>query len=193
MSGLLYKEWMSFWRSRMLLILLLVFAAIPAMHGYAAAFVGMLPFMLIQMDEQAHWGRFALTLPYSDLQLVLPKYLLGWGLALAMALIASVSLFVSGAAFAEALTYGLFLLAAMSLLSAVICPVAFRFGTQRARFFFIFIVVVFGLAVAGYGGKLAAAMFDLPWLGGIFLLLTVPINALSVWLSQCWYRLGARA
>lgn len=194
MSGLIYKEWITIWRvGKLLLLILLVSAAVPLLWAYGMAYVGMLPFMLIQLDENCRWGRLSVMLPYSNLQLVLSKYLMGWGMMLASALISTIAVIATGGAPIAALSQGLFYVAAASLLSAVICPVAFRFGTQRGRFFFIFLVVIFAIGAASFRGELQIALNSIPSFGLLMLPLAVPVNAISIYLSQKWYRRGVRA
>ena len=196
MKGLVYKDFMAFWRmAKMFLLLLLIFSVVPVMSlmGYGMAFCAMLPFSLIQMDENCHWGRLSVMLPYSNLQLVLSKYLVSWGIELAMAAVSVLSQAIAGAALRENLLGTLFFFAAASVLGGIINPIAFRFGTQRGRLIFVILIVVFTCTMVSLGKIVPTFLSKLKALPWLMMLLAVLVNALSIYLSQRWFRKGVRA
>ena len=196
MKGLVYKDFISFWRmGKLFLLALLIFTVVPMMSlmGYGMAFCAMLPFSLIQMDENCHWGRLSVMLPYSNLQLVLSKYLVSWGIELAMAVVSAISQAIAGTALREILFRTLFFFAAASVLGGILNPIAFRFGTQRGRLIFVTMIVVFtaaSVSLAEVVPTFLSKLTALPWL---MLLLALLVNALSIYLSQRWFRKGVRA
>lgn len=195
MKGLIYKDFMALWRTgKSFLLVLVVFSVIPMMSlmGYGMAFTAMLPFTLIQFDENAKWGRLSMMLPYSNLQLTLSKYIVGWCVTLAMATVSIAAQLIGGGAASEVLLRALFLFAASSVLSCVVNPIAFRFGTQRGRLVFIMVVVVFTATMAGFGEHVTGIVQKLRFLPLLAPLLILLVNATSIYLSQRWFRQGVR-
>ncbi len=91
MKALLWKDICLLRRQlRLFIFAVLVFAAIP--NGYiqlfAVAYASMLPYNTIALDEQSHWDQLAAMMPYSDRDVVLSKYLVGWGGCLAVGALA---------------------------------------------------------------------------------------------------------
>lgn len=197
MKGLLYKEAVALWRNKLYLLMLLVFAAVPthSYMGYAMAFTALLPMTLIQIDEQARWGRLSVMLPYSNLQLVLPKYLCAWAcLLLTSAVMATsngIQSALAGEAVGEVLQQALLSAACGVLLCALITPLLFRFGTQRGRVVMIVVVALCTATAVALAGLniLPSITIQLP---AALLALSIPASALSVYLSQRWYRRGLR-
>lgn len=197
MKGLLYKEAVAMWRNKQYLLMLLIFSAVPTLSymGYGVAFTALLPMTLIQIDEQARWGRLSVMLPYSNLQLVLPKYLCAWAWLLFTSAISAISCAIQSAHAGEAagnvLFQALLSLACGALLCALVTPLLFRFGTQRGR---IAMIAIVALCVAVAVG-LAGLNLQLPipsWLPAALLALALLVSALSIHLSQRWYRKGVR-
>ena len=70
-----------------LFILIILALAFQAEAGVCAVFYAtLLPVTSLAYDEQSKWPQLALMLPYSIKDLVVSKYLLGWLLAVAVAL-----------------------------------------------------------------------------------------------------------
>lgn len=197
MKGLLYKEAVALWRNKLYLLMLLVFAAIPAISlmGYSVAFSAVLPMMLIQIDEQAKWGRLSVMLPYSDLQLVLPKYLYTWALLLLTSATTVISRVIQGVDAGEALFQAALYLAVGILLCAVTAPLFFRFGTQRARAVMMVAIGIFVVTAVALTGILSERNIDISGmlrLPGVLLPLSFAASALSVYISRRCYRKGLR-
>ena len=83
MIGLLKKDLFVADKSgRLLLVLALVFSAVPSMSAfgntYAMMLAAMMPMNSIAYDERCKWDRYAAMLPYRVSQLVWSKYLLAY-------------------------------------------------------------------------------------------------------------------
>ena len=91
MKALLWKDICLLRRQlRLFIFAMLVFAAIPNSYIqlFAVAYASMLPYNTIALDEQSHWDQLAAMMPYSDRDVVLSKYLVGWGGCLAVGALA---------------------------------------------------------------------------------------------------------
>lgn len=99
MSGILYKDLMNLRRYLRQLVLvfavlLVIFSFSDSNYGFISAYAVMLSMMTVisslAYDEQAHWDKYALTMPLSRKTLVGSKYLLGLLVSLAGSVIALV-------------------------------------------------------------------------------------------------------
>lgn len=196
MKGLLWKDFYVINRQmRFFAIIILVFAILPNYYIqlFAITYAGLLPYSVIAHDEQSHWDLLAGMMPYSTRDLVLSKYILGWGSALIITLVALG---------AGALERDLFPQAARpagvlpALCVALVCiavslPFLFRFGSTRGRQIMMMALIV---VACGSSGALSAllSLGDMTWLsGGIVVLLplaAVVANAISVPVSMAMYR-----
>ena len=199
MKGLLYKDAVTLMKQlKLFLLMILIFAVIPGynMITFALVYCAMLPFSAMAYDERSKWNRLAAMLPYSDVQLVLCKYILGWLSVLGAMLIAAVAQFavllIRGAQ-AELAAMLLTLVVSTSaslILLALSLPFLYRFGVERGRMTFIVAIVV---GVVGVTLFTNAASFDLSERASSILVLLAPalavaLNAISVPVSTRLYR-----
>ena len=199
MKGLLYKDAVTLMKQlKLFLLMILIFAVIPGynMITFALAYCAMLPFSAMAYDERSKWNRLAAMLPYSDVQLVLCKYILGWLSVLGATLLAAVAQFAillirSPQAELAAMLLTLVVSASTSLiLLALALPFLYRFGVERGRMTFIVAIVV---GVVGVTLFTNAASFDLSERASSILVLLAPalavaLNAISVPVSTRLYR-----
>ena len=199
MKGLLYKDAVTLMKQlKLFLLMILIFAVIPGYNliTFALVYCAMLPFSAMAYDERSKWNRLAAMLPYSDVQLVLCKYILGWLCVLGAMLIAAVAqsaaILIRGAqAELTAMLLTLVVSASASLiLLALSLPFLYRFGVERGRMTFIVAIV---LGVVGVTLFTNAAAFDLSegaasMLTFIMPALAVAANAVSVPASTRLYR-----
>lgn len=196
MKGLLWKDYYVINRQmRFFAIIILVFAILPNYYIqlFAITYAGLLPYSVIAHDEQSHWDELAGMMPYSTRDLVLSKYLLGWGSALIITLVALG---------AGALERNIFPQAARpagvlpALCVALVCiavslPFLFRFGSTRGRQIMMMVLIV---VACGTSGALSALLSQeqMHWLsGGVAVLLplgAVAANLISVPVSMAMYR-----
>ena len=150
MKALLWKDICLLRRQlRLFIFAMLVFAAIPNSYIqlFAVAYASMLPYNTIALDEQSHWDQLAAMMPYSDRDVVLSKYLVGWGGCLAVGALALAASaverpFFTAVAAPQAV---LAILCTGLIMVAVSMPVLFRFGVAKGRFM-ILIMVMLGTA-----------------------------------------------
>ena len=185
MKALLWKDICLLRRQlRLFIFAMLVFAAIPNSYIqlFAVAYASMLPYNTIALDEQSHWDQLAAMMPYSDRDVVLSKYLVGWGGCLAVE-----RPFFTAAAAPQAV---LAILCAGLIMVAVSMPVLFRFGVAKGRFMILIMVML----VCGCAGAASGVLSDTDGirLSGGALLLTAAIaataNLISVPIAARMYR-----
>ena len=199
MKGLLYKDAVTLMKQlKLFLLMILIFAVIPGYNliTFALVYCAMLPFSAMAYDERSKWNRLAAMLPYSNAQLVLCKYILGWLSVIGAMLIAAVAQFaailIRGAqAELDTMLLTLVVSASVSLiLLALSLPFLYRFGVERGRMTFIVAIL---LGVVGVTLFSNAASFDLSERASSILVLLVPalavaLNAISVPVSTRLYR-----
>ena len=199
MKGLFRKDLYVLRSMGWLFILLdLSFALIPDLRffAFAAFYTVMLAMALAQTDEQSQWDTLLPMLPVSRRQVVLEKYLAGWGymgldalLALAGQLVWQRIGFmpVNGA---YLMLLCLYLCLAL-VVQGIVMPILFRFGTARGRIILgVSLGAVMGVmaGIVGGNGYETVAAF-LPKLRGWHLLaLGAALSALSIPLSLAGYR-----
>ena len=174
-----------------LLVITVAFAAIPTgyFNTFAILFASIIPFSVINDDERTHWGRMAAMMPYSPGEIVLSRYLLGWGCAaFDTAVVAVVQLLERP--FMDH-HRSLPLLAASFCLAvclmAITIPLIIRFGTTKARL--INLVVIASICVCAnlLEGLEVPAAGSLSGLWFSPMVAAVVLTALSIPLSLRWY------
>lgn len=141
-------------QSKIFLLFILVFCVMPQMTMviFAIVYGALLPVTAFGYDERAKWSTLARMMPYSERDLVLSKYTLGYiGIFGALVLVVIVRL-VIGFFFSPALTaddYAMLLVMAIftTIIQAFTLPIMIKFGTEKGRIIFF---IIFGV-VAGVG------------------------------------------
>ena len=199
MRGLLYKDAVTLMKQlKLFLMMILIFAVIPGYNliTFALVYCAMLPFSAMAYDERSKWNRLAAMLPYSNAQLVLCKYILGWLSVIGAMLIAAVAQFaailIRGAqAELDTMLLTLVVSASVSLiLLALSLPFLYRFGVERGRMTFIVAIVLGVVGVTLFSNVIS---FDLNSAFSRWLILLVPalavaLNAISVPISTRLYQ-----
>ena len=196
MKGLLWKDYYVINRQmRFFAIIILVFAILPNYYIqlFAITYAGLLPYSVIAHDEQSHWDELAGMMPYSTRDLVLSKYVLGWGSTLIITLVALGGGVLERDIFPQAARpAGVLPALCVALVCiAVSLPFLFRFGSTRGRQIMMMALIV---VACGSSGALSAllSLGEMTWLsGGVVLLLplaAVVANAISVPVSMSMYR-----
>lgn len=186
MKGLLRKDfYIMIQQMRIFLFAILLLCVVnEQLATFAILYAAMMPYSTLAYDEQSQWLRFAAMTPCRPLDIVLSKYLLGW---LLMGGAAGISLLLNAMTgrlgtdiSADALLSSL---ASGCICLAILLPVMFRFGVERARMgVILFFVVIF--SVVGSVEKFSA--LPLPFPEHLPLLLAaaaVLLSAGSVFLS----------
>ena len=174
MIGLMWKDLLCLRKSLATYVIVIVFYAlttlaglwdINAMAAVLAILVSVLPYSCFSYDHAAKWDRYGLALPVSRAQTVLARYLVVvMLLVLAMVLVgligAAAALFGDGV---DWTTYGFtaaVVLAMGIFLNAVLLPLIYRFGAERARI--LFFVVLGGAVAVGISlVNIADRLFDI--------------------------------
>ena len=174
-----------------LLVITVAFAAIPTgyFNTFAILFSSILPFSVINDDERTHWGRMAAMMPYSPTEIVLSRYLLGWGCA-AFNLAVAVLIQLLERPFMAHRTELPLLAASFCLavcLMAVTIPLIIRFGTTRARLVNMLVIASICVCASLLGDweVPAAGALSVPWFGPM--IAAVVLTAVSLPLSLRWY------
>lgn len=144
---------------RVLVILALVFLLLPAASTigstYAVMIFLMLPMSTISYDERCKWDRYAAMLPWTPRQIVGSKYILHYGaMAMSMGLIVVGtyirSLYSEEPVIWEDVWHMLAMyVVILAVLTVVIYPLLYRFGTERGRLILVAILMVIFLIGMG--------------------------------------------
>ena len=205
MKGLLRKDWyqvLSYMKTMYLVVLaVLVIWGMSASDSavfpisYAAIFLGILPVSLISYDQASGWTEYSLTLPVSRKTLVAEKYLIGLGCAATSILLGVVFALVralNGVAVEKEQLLLMLCSGACTvlLMNALILPLMYRFGVEKARMLY-FLTFVLGGLLTGGGSALLDPMESIrPALGlmaAAAVLAALVLYALSWRLSVAWY------
>lgn len=199
MKGLFRKDLYVLRSIGWLFILLdLFFCLVPDLrfYAFAAFYTVMFILILLQTDEQCKWDTLLPMLPVSRRQVVLEKYVSGWGyMALTAVLALAGQLIWQRIDGFRAVDRGYFTLLGMDLGIAlvsqgVMLPVLFRFGTAKGRLVLVMTVamvtaITVGIIGGGYETLAATLASFRAW---HFLLLGAAVSALSVPLSIAGYK-----
>lgn len=151
MLGLLFKDLLSIAKqAKIYLFLIVIFSIIPdaSMTAFAIVYSAMMPITALAYDDQSKWNALAVMMPYSRLELVLSKYLFGFGAMLASALLCTIVRSVLGIFNVGEPVTAADMLAKMAAGAALICitlPFMFRFGVEKGRLLLFGIV---GITIA---------------------------------------------
>lgn len=209
MKGLLQKDFLNqrtYLKSTGLVVLM--FLLIGLLQRSAESVVILLSTMLmvftmvasinsLALDEACKWNCYAAAMPLKRSDIVRGKYLLfslqavGGGAALALIGLA-VSLFFTIDRGLLLLVVGGMVLLSLLLL-AIILPLVYKFGTEKARFFIILIALLPTLAIillqtAGFANPFASGAID--WASAIGLAWVPPLLVLALLFGS--YALSAR-
>ena len=180
---------------RLFCLAIFVFTLLPNFYLqlFGVVYAGLFAFSVMSQDEQSHWDQLAGMMPYSVGDLVVSKYLLGWGGVLIAGTLAVLGGVVQRGFLPEAARpEGVLIELCVALPSiAVSIPLLLRFGSTRGQQIMMMVLIV---VACGSAGALAAVMqiglLDrLP--GGVLVLLpllAVAANAVSVPVSMGIYR-----
>lgn len=120
--------------------------------------LGMLPTTLLSYDEREHWNVYSQVFPVTRGQYVSVKYLIGLLCSVLVALVVAAICLIRFEA--GALLLLLCLSLACSLIpAALLLPLSFRFGTEKARYLYLAFIALAAFAGAFLitGGEGAAA------------------------------------
>lgn len=170
MKGLLIKDWFVIWKhGKFIFLLALIYGVMAIMGngyffaGFSVVFLSMLPLTVMGLDERSKWEHYAVTMPYSRKEIVLSKYIITVLGAIAASLLFLISTVISWiiekkpSDLADLTKQTVLLLSLGLIYSAINLPVAFKFGVDKGRLWFILITVVI---VAGFGSVISLSDID---------------------------------
>ena len=197
MKALLLKDFYVLWKQmKAFLVLILLFSALPGSYNaiFAVTYAAMLPYSCVAYDERSKWDQLAAMMPYSNRDLVLSRYILGWiagagACLLSLLLQEGFALILHQDVYPDTLIASFFV--CLSTL-AITLPLIFRFGVERGRLIMlliIFLVCGSAGALSGIADSLSGTLPAPVWL---IVPLSLVLTALSIPLSLRWYTLRRR-
>ncbi len=163
MKGLLAKDFLVILKQmKLFLILIVMFIILPNFSAgtFAIVYAAMLPMTIIAYDERSKWDKLAAMMPYSAKDIVLSKYILGFTMIIATALLMLAADAVTGgfadAAAAKSSMSQVLLVTCMAFVfEAINLPVMIKIGVEKGRIVFIAFVAIVVTAGVMLGGKLS--------------------------------------
>ena len=149
MKGLLLKDYyMTVKYCRMLILMVLIFAAVSAVSNsiflisYPFIIAGVLPVSLYAYDEKSGWCSYADAMPYSRAQQVSAKYISALVLICLVMLICTAGKAITGNSFTEDFSL-LVILCGIGLLSAAsLLPFVLKFGSEKGRWAYYAVIII---------------------------------------------------
>ncbi len=192
MKGLLIKDFFVIGKQlKFSLVVIPIMAIIgdPSLASIAILFGAMLPMTAMAYDEQSKWNELAMMMPYSKMNIVLSKYLLGYicmaGTTALFLVVKCISTLITSGDLTQNL-YLIFIAVLSGLFFiAVNVPVLFKYGTQKGRFIFILFVgisVAVGVIVKNIFPEISTTLINsVPLLA---LAVALILNVVSVFISM---------
>ena len=162
MKALLKKDIFCVLKSmKVFLLVIVLFAVIPGFSAssFAIIYAAMLPLTALAYDERSKWDVLAATMPYSPLQIVLSKYVLGLlGVLASLALMLASQSIINPDRFDRETLFLLLTTAGVGVLLLVLSlPLAFHFGVEKGRLFLMAMLAGTGAAVIALNGRITQA------------------------------------
>ena len=157
MIGLIKKDlYVADKSTRLMLVLALLFSAVPSLGAFGSTYAMMLAFMMplnsIAYDERCKWDRFAAMLPYRTEQVIWSKYVLSYIFTLLAECILLLGALIRSRLsinfdLTEEIQTGLLLVVAMLFMTSLGLPALYRFGSEKGRLVMIVLMGV-GIGIA---------------------------------------------
>lgn len=161
MKGLIIKDLYTVVNFRKQYGLVLVFMVIWSLliksfsflSMYAILLGGMMVISIMSMDEAVHFNRYALTMPINVRTLIKEKYVMT---CICIAAGSLVALIIEGVAMLTPWNEGIVEWVTLAVMSsffliayAVTLPFIFKFGVEKARYIYIFVMLIMGAVIVG--------------------------------------------
>ncbi len=156
MKGLILKDaYMMAKYCRSYLLILILFTVVGAFNRenmffilYPSLIASMLPVTLLSYDERSKWDIYSATLPCSKKQIVSGKYIIGivvHFIAVVSTILAQIISMVIKKDFSgeHILILACILIALPAISTAITLPIMFRFGTEKGRLVYFFMIGLF--------------------------------------------------
>lgn len=165
MKGLLLKDfYMTAKTCKSYLFVILIFLAISFFGNdsqffilYPLLMMSLIPVTLLSYDERDGWDKYSLTLPCTRAQLVSVKYLMGLGFGgitylLSEVVLAARFLLAGSFVWGEYLALSSALLLLGLLGPSLLMPFVFKFGSEKGRLAYYFVIALLFAVVAILAG-----------------------------------------
>lgn len=203
MKGLFLKDlYMTAKYCKAFLVIIVVFMAASFFGDanilfivYPTMIAGIIPMTLISYDERDKWNQYSGTLPYSEVQLVSSKYLIGLlfgSLAYLVSIVATVIRMLLKGYFSveEFLMIATILLILGMIGPTVLLPFVFKFGAEKGRIaFYVMVGLVCAVStlLMGFGIQTVLPMGN-RWMLSVIAGVVVLLYGISWYLSILFYR-----
>lgn len=203
MKGLLLKDfYMARTYCKSYVLLALIFLGVSLAGGenlyfifYPALFFGMIPMSLLSYDERSHWLQYAETMPYTRVQIVSAKYLVGLiaqtCYVILVGIVQGIKLGTRGTLDVVGLLEMLLVLLSLSTMITSVCmPFMFKWGVEKGRMAY-YVMVGVACAVAYSATTVSGSVMTESLTGSAFPVLicvvSMSVYALSWFLSAVFY------
>lgn len=115
--------------------------------SYSVVVMSMLPVTLLSYDEKNKWGRYSAAMPVSRKANVVSKYIIMLGLSLLNAAIMGTVYYMTG--LSDMIMFVIAILGASLFIGSIVTVLAYKFGSNNARYIFIGVFIVAFLSAAG--------------------------------------------
>lgn len=199
MKGLLIKDFLSLAKQmKFFLLIIIVFACIPgySFMTFALVYVTMLPMSSIAFDERSKWDKLAAMMPYSAMDSVLSKYLMGLILVLSTSVVicfgqAIVRIFTHTSLDGVFFTQLALVICFALIIESIELPVLIKFGVEKGRLLiilFVVIVCVGGASLVENVVKFSFNNLNLALIIPLAVLAAVVISTISVFISEALFK-----
>lgn len=129
--------------------------------AYVASFAGsynvvlmtMLPVTLLGYDEKNKWGRYSAAMPVSRKANVVSKFVVMLGMSAINAAVLGTIFYITG--LDDMITFVIAILGASLFTGSLVTVLAYKFGSNNARFIFIAVLLIAFLSIAGGAGAIS--------------------------------------
>ena len=164
-KGMLIKD-ISIIKSQLLIVIgiIIFYIAATALSkdtAYVASFAGsynvvlmtMLPVTLLGYDEKNKWGRYSAAMPVSRKANVVSKFVVMLGMSAINAAVLGTIFYITG--LDDMITFVIAILGASLFTGSLVTVLAYKFGSNNARFIFIAVLLIAFLSIAGGAGAIS--------------------------------------
>lgn len=161
-KGILIKD-ISIIKSQLLIVIgiIIFYIAATALSkdtAYVASFAGsynvvlmtMLPVTLLGYDEKNKWGRYSAAMPVSRKANVVSKFVVMLGMSAINAVVLGIVFYITGRG--DMVTFIIAILGASIFTGSLVTVLAYKFGSNNARFIFIGVLLIAFIFIA-YSAK----------------------------------------
>ncbi|MGM9593559.1 MAG: ABC-2 transporter permease [Candidatus Onthomonas sp.] len=147
MKSLLLLDWYTLWKQLKLFLFFIAFYAVMALMSQSYAFLGfsvlflcMMPYYLLQLNDNTHVDALLLLMPVGRTTVVAERYVTALlSAACALPIFLAAGLIMGG----DAVTLLVLQLAAGLLVLALLLPLAYKFGATKSRMLMLVMLALF--------------------------------------------------